>query len=33
MYTLMEHCLDRLDILQYMDYIEQGLKDQHDIVL
>jgi len=33
MYTLMEHCLDRLDVLEYMNYIEQGLKDQHDIAL
>ncbi|KAI6237157.1 hypothetical protein M3Y95_00235700 [Aphelenchoides besseyi] len=33
MYTLMEHCLDRLDILEYMNYIEQGLADQHDIKL
>ncbi|KAI6242062.1 hypothetical protein M3Y99_00283300 [Aphelenchoides fujianensis] len=33
MYTLMEHCLDRLDVLEYMNYIEDGLKDQHDIKL
>ncbi|KAI6186489.1 hypothetical protein M3Y98_00138100 [Aphelenchoides besseyi] len=33
MYTLMEHCLDRLNILEYMNYIEQGLTDQHDIKL
>ena len=26
MYTLMEHCLDRIDILEYMNYIEEGLK-------
>uniref|UniRef100_A0A914C839 TATA-binding protein interacting (TIP20) domain-containing protein n=1 Tax=Acrobeloides nanus TaxID=290746 RepID=A0A914C839_9BILA len=33
MYTLIEHCLDRVDIFVYMDNVENGLKDQHDIKL
>ncbi|KAH7666412.1 CAND1 protein, partial [Aphelenchoides avenae] len=33
MYTLAEHCLDRIDVFQYMDHVESGLKDQHDIKL
>lgn len=26
MYTLAEHCLDRIDVFQYMDHVESGLK-------
>lgn len=26
MYTLMEHCLDRIDVFEYMSYMEEGLK-------
>ncbi|XP_054243612.1 cullin-associated NEDD8-dissociated protein 1-like isoform X3 [Indicator indicator] len=31
MYTLLDSCLDRLDIYQYLDHVEDGLKDHYDI--
>ncbi|NXF86344.1 CAND1 protein, partial [Eubucco bourcierii] len=31
MYTLLESCLDRLDIYEYLDHLEDGLKDHYDI--
>ncbi|NXG47415.1 CAND1 protein, partial [Psilopogon haemacephalus] len=31
MYTLLESCLDRLDIYKYLDHVEDGLKDHYDI--
>ncbi|NXL85292.1 CAND1 protein, partial [Alectura lathami] len=31
MYTLLESCLDRLDIYEYLDHVEDGLKDHYDI--
>lgn len=33
MYTLLETCLERLDIFEFMTHMEDGLKDQHDIKL
>jgi cullin-associated NEDD8-dissociated protein 1 len=33
MYTLAEHCLDRIDVAEYMNHVESGLKNQHDIKL
>ncbi|CAD5224823.1 unnamed protein product [Bursaphelenchus okinawaensis] len=33
MYTLMEHCLDRINVSEYMSYMEKGLQDNHDIKL
>uniref|UniRef100_A0A1I7RSB0 TIP120 domain-containing protein n=2 Tax=Bursaphelenchus xylophilus TaxID=6326 RepID=A0A1I7RSB0_BURXY len=33
MYTLMEHCLDRINVSEYMTYVEKGLQDSHDIKL
>lgn len=33
MYTLAEQCLDRIDVFEYMNYLENGLKDLHDIKL
>lgn len=31
MYTLMETCLDQLDVFQFLSHIEDGLKDHYDI--
>ena len=31
MYTLMETCLEQLDIFQFLRHIEDGLKDHYDI--
>ncbi|KGL73172.1 Cullin-associated NEDD8-dissociated protein 1, partial [Tinamus guttatus] len=31
MYTLLESCLDRLDIYEYLNHLEDGLKDHYDI--
>ncbi|KAM8930073.1 cullin-associated NEDD8-dissociated protein 1-like [Pelodytes ibericus] len=31
MYTLLESCLDQLDIYQYLNHVESGLKDHYDI--
>ncbi|NXW13367.1 CAND1 protein, partial [Circaetus pectoralis] len=31
MYTLLENCLDRLDIYEYLNHVEDGLKDHYDI--
>ncbi|VDN94136.1 unnamed protein product [Brugia pahangi] len=33
MYTLLETCLERLDIFEFITHMEDGLKDQHDIKL
>ncbi|KHN81984.1 Cullin-associated Nedd8-dissociated protein 1 [Toxocara canis] len=33
MYTLLETCLERLDIFEFMTHMEGGLKDHHDIKL
>lgn len=31
MYTLLDGCLEGLDVLQFLDYVEEGLKDHYDI--
>lgn len=31
MYTLLESCLGSLDILDFLDHVEEGLKDHYDI--
>uniref|UniRef100_A0A672ZLS0 Cullin-associated and neddylation-dissociated 2 (putative) n=1 Tax=Sphaeramia orbicularis TaxID=375764 RepID=A0A672ZLS0_9TELE len=31
MYTLLDSCLDGLDVLQFLDHVEEGLKDHYDI--
>ncbi|CAI9623879.1 unnamed protein product [Staurois parvus] len=31
MYTLLESCLDQLDIYEYLNHVEDGLKDHYDI--
>lgn len=31
MYTLLDTCLDQLDIFTFLNYLEQGLKDHYDI--
>ena len=31
MYTLMETCLDQLNVFQFLSHIEDGLKDHYDI--
>ncbi len=31
MYTLLETCLDRLDIFEFLNHVEDGLKDHYDI--
>uniref|UniRef100_A0A8R1TWV1 TIP120 domain-containing protein n=1 Tax=Onchocerca volvulus TaxID=6282 RepID=A0A8R1TWV1_ONCVO len=33
MYTLLETCLERLDVFEFITHMENGLKDQHDIKL
>lgn len=31
MYTLLDSCLDRLDIFEFLNHLEMGLKDHYDI--
>ncbi|KAL5015536.1 hypothetical protein ScPMuIL_009806 [Solemya velum] len=31
MYTMLESCLDRLDIFEFLNHVEDGLKDHYDI--
>ncbi len=31
MYTLLETCLDRVDIYEFLNHVEQGLRDHYDI--
>jgi len=31
MYTLLEKCIDRLDIFDFLSYVQDGLKDHYDI--
>ncbi|KAL0977959.1 hypothetical protein UPYG_G00163830 [Umbra pygmaea] len=31
MYTLLDSCLDGLDIFEFLDHVEEGLKDHYDI--
>lgn len=31
MYTLLDSCLDRLDIFEFLNHVENGLKDHYDI--
>ena len=31
MYTLLETCLNRLDIFEFLNHVEDGLKDHYDI--
>lgn len=31
MYTLLDACLDRLDIFEFLNHVEDGLKDHYDI--
>ena len=31
MYTLLDSCLDRLDIYTFLNHVEEGLKDDYDI--
>lgn len=31
MYTLLDSCLDRIDIFEFLNHIEGGLKDHYDI--
>ncbi|XP_053172678.1 cullin-associated NEDD8-dissociated protein 2 isoform X2 [Scomber japonicus] len=31
MYTLLDSCLEGLDVLQFLDHVEEGLKDHYDI--
>ncbi|XP_069025660.1 cullin-associated NEDD8-dissociated protein 2 [Embiotoca jacksoni] len=31
MYTLLDGCLDGLDVLHFLDHVEEGLKDHYDI--
>ena len=31
MYTLLETCLERLDIFEFLNHVEDGLKDHYDI--
>ena len=31
MYTLLDSCLDRLDIFDFLQHVEDGLKDHYDI--
>jgi len=33
MYTLIDQCLEKIDVFEFLDYVERGLKDQHDIAL
>ena len=31
MYTLLETCVDRLDIFEFLTHVQDGLKDHYDI--
>lgn len=31
MYSLLDSCLEGLDVLQFLDHVEEGLKDHYDI--
>ena len=31
MYTLLDSCLDRLDIFEFLNHLEDGLKDHYDV--
>lgn len=31
MYTLLDTCLDRIDIFEFLNHLEMGLKDHYDI--
>ena len=31
MYTLLDSCLDRMDIFEFLNHVEDGLKDHYDI--
>lgn len=31
MYTLLDSCLDRLDVFEFLQHVESGLKDHYDI--
>ena len=31
MYTLLDSCLDRIDIFTFLNHVEDGLKDHYDI--
>lgn len=31
MYTLLDTCLDRIDIFEFLNHLELGLKDHYDI--
>ena len=31
MYTLLEKCIDRLDIFEFLSHVQDGLKDHYDI--
>lgn len=31
MYTLLDSCLDRIDIFEFLNHVENGLKDHYDI--
>lgn len=31
MYTLLDSCLDRLDIFEFLNHVEEGLKDHYDV--
>lgn len=31
MYTLLDSCLDGLDVLQFLNHVEEGLQDHYDI--
>ena len=31
MYTLLDSCLDRIDIFEFLSHVEDGLKDHYDI--
>lgn len=31
MYTLLDSCLDRLDVFEFLNHVESGLRDHYDI--
>lgn len=31
MYTLLDGCLDRIDIFEFLSHVEDGLKDHYDV--
>ena len=31
MYTLLDTCVDRLDIFEFLSHVQDGLKDHYDI--